>query len=185
MKKVRVRAWLIQWSLLHCVDRSNWNHNDFKFLVSNAQCSFWNWNHLDFRNHTENLLSSRTAILMYRASRYRFGVVGLKSGRRSTEAGVQLWAQPARLYGLRGAPLSWCCGEHLIHAVMCCVLNVCAKTKKWDFYNLYTTVCINSRWRKWAVSHVFPIPSRAPSAPKPRKHAWETNYVKISVTRMR
>ena len=30
MKIVRVRAWLIQRTLLHSVDRSNSNHNDFK-----------------------------------------------------------------------------------------------------------------------------------------------------------
>ena len=99
-----------------------------RLQLSNAHCSFWNWNRLDFRNHNENRQSSCTAIWMYRASQYRFGVVGLKSGRKSTKAGLQLWALPARLYGLRGASLFWCCGEYLIDAVMCCVLDACAKT---------------------------------------------------------
>ena len=68
------------------------------------------------------------------------------------------------LYGLQGgAPLSWCCGKHLIDAVIRCVLDTCAKNYACDCYYFYPIVCINSRWRNRTVSRVFLKPWRAPS----------------------
>ena len=113
----------------------------------NTHCSFWNWNRLDFRKYEKNRLSSSTGILMYRflwRVLCRFGVAKRKSRRKSTGAGLQRKAHsPPGSMVCAAAHHSWCGGELLIDAVMCCVFYAGLRERPtFDYYSFYTTVTL-------------------------------------------